>query len=226
VEQNVSTIPNPPQPAAPTRTSKAAVTSLIFGILSCIPVITSPIAIITGFIGLSKTKQPGVKGRGLAITGLILGFIGMVWSIGVVSVTGLGLLGLRSAAKSGAFVKIREAMVEGEQGGLATKGILEDLSHGDVESALGRCTSNVSRDDLTKIKDQLADMGSFKGVSVETTSFAESHDVGPTTASSASLEGHFGGKLNFEKGVKQFDVRIVTEAGTVKVDNVTIKDPG
>ena len=48
-----------------------AVASLIFGIIGIfIPVIPSIIGLILGFIGLSKTKDPRVGGKGLAIAGI------------------------------------------------------------------------------------------------------------------------------------------------------------
>src|SRR4051794_8099165 len=75
-------MPPPPPPMSsmpyasggmePTRTSVAAVISLICGILGCF-VITGIVAIVSGIMGLKATKNPQVKGRGLAIAGIILG---------------------------------------------------------------------------------------------------------------------------------------------------------
>lgn len=56
------------------KTSGIAVASLVMGIASfLLPVILSIPAIICGAIGMSKTKDPRVGGRGLAIAGLVLG---------------------------------------------------------------------------------------------------------------------------------------------------------
>jgi hypothetical protein len=60
------------------KTSAAAVTALVMGLLFCIPGITSLGAVLFGFIGISKTKNPMVRGRGMAIAGLILGIIGVL----------------------------------------------------------------------------------------------------------------------------------------------------
>jgi hypothetical protein len=87
-----TTMPPPayPQPGmVPQRTSAAAVTSLIFGIVGC-AVITGIIAIITGIIGISATKNPNVKGRGMAIAGLILGLIGTIAGAGCFGTIGIG----------------------------------------------------------------------------------------------------------------------------------------
>ncbi|HEY8591104.1 MAG TPA: DUF4190 domain-containing protein [Naasia sp.] len=44
----------------------------------------SLVAIITGHIALSQIKKTGEKGRGLAIAGLVLGYIGIV--VGIIAV--------------------------------------------------------------------------------------------------------------------------------------------
>jgi uncharacterized protein DUF4190 len=57
------------------RTSGMAVTSLILGLLLCIPGLTGLLAIIFGLFGIGATKDPLVRGRGMAIAGLLLGLI-------------------------------------------------------------------------------------------------------------------------------------------------------
>jgi Domain of unknown function (DUF4190) len=61
----------PPQ----SRLSAAAVTSLVCGLVMCIPLVTGIVALITGAIGISATANPAVRGRGLAVAGLILGLV-------------------------------------------------------------------------------------------------------------------------------------------------------
>lgn len=63
---------------APAETSKLAIFSLVLGVLSfCMPLVLGIPAIILGFMGLSAVKKGGgrVGGKGLAITGLVLGFL-------------------------------------------------------------------------------------------------------------------------------------------------------
>src|SRR5271156_6556428 len=60
---------------ASTRTSGAAITSLVCGLLGCVPFVTGLVAVITGIIGISATGNPAVRGRGMAIAGLILGLL-------------------------------------------------------------------------------------------------------------------------------------------------------
>jgi MFS family permease len=68
------------------RTSFPAVLSLIAGLLGWF-VLPAIVAILAGIIGLKHTRNPNVRGRGLAIAGLILGTIfGLVGTGAVVMV--------------------------------------------------------------------------------------------------------------------------------------------
>ncbi len=81
-------------PAAPayggaypqTRTNSLAIVSLIAGIagLTLVPFIGSIVAVITGHMSLSQLKTSGEEGRGIALGGLITGYVGI----------GLAVLGL------------------------------------------------------------------------------------------------------------------------------------
>lgn len=59
------------QPAAE-RYNVLAIVSLVSAF------VISLVAVITGHIALSQIKKTGEKGRGLAIAGLVLGYLGMV----------------------------------------------------------------------------------------------------------------------------------------------------
>ncbi|MCB1077841.1 MAG: DUF4190 domain-containing protein, partial [Verrucomicrobiae bacterium] len=71
----------PPIPNADAKTSPQAVWSLILGILSitCLWIFGSIPAIILGILGLKKVDQSqgALKGRGLAIAGIITGGVGV-----------------------------------------------------------------------------------------------------------------------------------------------------
>lgn len=69
-------------------TNRLAITSLVFGILAWIilPLIGGMIAIITGHIARSQIKRREQDGAGIALAGLILGYINMViFLVGVVA---------------------------------------------------------------------------------------------------------------------------------------------
>jgi len=48
----------------------------------CIPFATGVIALLTGIIGIGATSNPAVKGRGMAISGIILGLLSLIlWGL-------------------------------------------------------------------------------------------------------------------------------------------------
>jgi hypothetical protein len=78
-------------------TSGMAIGSLVCGVASFLVGITFIVAIILGHLSLSEIKRhPGMKGRGMAITGLILGYFWPVLAFGSILV----LMALGSQVKS------------------------------------------------------------------------------------------------------------------------------
>src|SRR2546426_4005242 len=68
--------PGPMPPQGP-QSNGLAITSLIMGILSCIPGV-GLLAILFGALGMGKAKDPRVGGKGMAIVGIVLGLISIV----------------------------------------------------------------------------------------------------------------------------------------------------
>ena len=70
-----------PQP----KTSVLAIWSLVLGILSitCLSILSAIPGVICGHQALSKIKRSGgaLEGRGLAIAGLITGYVGIAWAL-------------------------------------------------------------------------------------------------------------------------------------------------
>jgi len=105
-----------PQPygqpyATPLKSNGLAVTSLICGIAGValfwlaylvLPFLASIAAIVTGHMGLGKIKRdPSVGGKGLAITGLILGYVGVVINLIVGAIIIIGFAFVASYGNSG-----------------------------------------------------------------------------------------------------------------------------
>lgn len=86
------------------KNSGLAIASLIFGLLFFVP-FGFLLAIIFGFVGLSKIKDSDgqLKGKGMAITGIILGFAWIVM---------IPITGLLAAMAIPAFQKVRETSLE------------------------------------------------------------------------------------------------------------------
>jgi len=72
--------PIPYYPGAPIPTSGWAVASLVTGLLAfCVPILAGGFAIVSGAIGMSQTANGRMKGRGMAVAGLILGVLSMLF---------------------------------------------------------------------------------------------------------------------------------------------------
>src|SRR5205814_3588193 len=86
-----------------------AITSLIMGILSCIPGV-GLLAILFGALGIGKAKDPRYGGKGLAIVGIVLGLLSIVVYAGVGYSFYWGFGKLKSMAEPGAeFFKAVDA---------------------------------------------------------------------------------------------------------------------
>ena len=74
--------PNPygPQPG----TNGMAIASLVTGILGCFYGIPAILAIIFGFVARNQMKQRPQQGGGMALAGIILGFVWIVIGIGLI----------------------------------------------------------------------------------------------------------------------------------------------
>jgi hypothetical protein len=73
----------PPPPPVPRPVSNVAMTSMVLGIAGvvvgvCLCGIPQVIAVIFGHMGLNQTQDGRLAGRGMAITGLVLGYVFLV----------------------------------------------------------------------------------------------------------------------------------------------------
>ena len=86
------------QPGISRRTNTMAVTALVLGVIQFVGwIIVLPgllaaiLAIVLGFVSMKQMRRSGESGRGLAIAGVILGFLGILvgailFAVGVASV--------------------------------------------------------------------------------------------------------------------------------------------
>ena len=91
-----------PVPSAP-QYAAAGPAEPRYNVLAIVSLVTaffvSLAAIITGHIALSQIKKTGERGRGLAIAGLILGYLGLLAGI---IITIIVVIGFITAASNGA----------------------------------------------------------------------------------------------------------------------------
>lgn len=135
--------PSPGMPAA--RTSGAAITSLVTGVIGCL-VITPFIAIITGIVGIISTKKPNVKGRGMAIAGLILG---VLW---------LGGIGVFGGAIFAVFANSKAPAAQ-------AKAFTMDLSNDQIPAALAK-SEGMSEEELTGLAATIKTWGGVKDITI------------------------------------------------------------
>jgi hypothetical protein len=186
--------PGFPQP--PRGTSGAAIGSLICGILGCVPVITSLLAIILGIVGIKATGNNRAGGRAMAIIGLILGLLGIVgWSItGVTMVVG--------------FSKAKEMASQN------CKPFVQAVSAGDYSKA--SAYSNMSQEDMQALHDQVASWGALESMSVSSFDFQKNAG----TPGHVNMSGH----ASFATvGAKDFDTEMESESGQFKVVKIEFK---
>lgn len=104
--QTPPTLATPPAVSTAPKTPGLAIASLVLGIISmmggAILIIPTVLAIVFGHISLSRIrKNPNLTGSGIAITGLVLGYVSILF--------GIFMAGLLAAMAIPAFQKVREA---------------------------------------------------------------------------------------------------------------------
>jgi hypothetical protein len=67
---------------------------ICFGIVSFLPVIPWLVAVVTGHVGISQIGRTGEGGKGLAIAGLIMGYLGLVLTLCTLVLAVLAWLGV------------------------------------------------------------------------------------------------------------------------------------
>ena len=123
----------------PKKSNGAALASLICSLLGlCVPGL-SLIGLLLGILGIRNAKGPYAPGRGMAITGLILG----VLFTGCWGMVGVGIWTAVPAFKTSA-------------------GFYEELVAGDVEGAKAFTTSNVDPQEIQRAIDEMKSKGQFR----------------------------------------------------------------
>ena len=177
----------PPQPRG---ANGLSITALILGILLCIPVITGLGAIIFGFAGSHKARDPRFGGRGMAVTGIILGVLNLI---------GWGLFGGLGYAYYQRELKPAKQMAHD---------FIDAMSQGKVNTAAGYSHSTFAQAALQRASDQMQPWGKLKDTSF--TEFKTHYD-------SSGERMDLAGTAVFEKTTKRVNVSLKKEAGQWKI---------
>jgi hypothetical protein len=176
---------------APSRLSAASVTSLVCGLIFCIPFVTGLVAIVTGAVGISVTSNPSVRGRGMAIAGLILGIIGL----GLWGLLGLGTYNVfRGSTPSRLFAQT----------------YIADLAAGRIDRCEQNSSSNVTQQNLQDDYSQLKSWGTVQNSMVFPIARTEHGGAVTFDMMGACM---FSGKQH------RFQMTVTDASGTLKVDS-------
>ncbi|HEX4054583.1 MAG TPA: DUF4190 domain-containing protein [Tepidisphaeraceae bacterium] len=179
---------------APRRSNGFAIASLVLGILGCIPFLTGLLAIVLGVIGIRKTRDSSVGGKGLAIAGMILGIISVLgWS---------GFGGLMGYAYR-----------ESKPAGVVAKQFLRDISAGNINAAMANSTGLTAAQLQTQNR-QMISLGPLQSVSISSFNLS--------TFNSQSIMS-LGGAATFASGPKTCTFNLVKTGGIYKVKSFWIQ---
>ena len=180
-------------PAQPRKTSVAAVLSLVCGILGCF-IVTGILAVILGIVGLRKTRDPQVSGRGLAIAGIILGVLTMLPTVIGLATGGLAFWGVAKMTEEPRRAA-REWMVA--------------LSAGDVDKAASLSTAGVTRERLAEASETVKAKVAFV-------------DMTSNNINIVNQQGDLTGTADFANGKVGYQLSIRQENGQWKVERFTL----
>jgi len=193
--------PQPPYPgyAAPQvgtgqQTNGLAIGSFVCGLLGC-AFITPIIGIILGILGIKDARKKGGSGRGMAIAGIVLS---LLW-IGAFAVAGGGIATLLGISKP--------------QRNLAAA-FARDVAAGNVDAAMARTTSSVTREEVSAAADKLKPLGTV----TDTTMFGVSGQASTTTGKFWMIAGAV--TFNKSQGVG-YAAKVVDQNGAPKIDGFT-----
>ena len=173
----------------PKGSNGAAIASLILGILLCIPAVTGLFAIILGFVGSKKANDPRFGGKGMAVTGIVLGFLNLIgWAIAG------GLI------YSG-YQQVKPMIAN-------SRDFITAMSDGDMNKASAFTHSTMNRGDLQRASDQMKSWGKLKDVT-----FTEFN----RRISGGTDHLEMGGTATFDKATKRIRVTLAQEAGQWKI---------
>ena len=189
-----SSVPPVPQSS---KLSGTAVASLVCGLAGCLPGLTSLAAIVLGFMGMRASSRPNIRGRGLAIAGIILGVLGLLGWAGF----GSTMYGIYKASE----LPRQEA-----------ESFLRDLADGNQAAALARCERSIPAETVPALAKRAAGYGKFKDLSLPERNASVSGGV--TT-------WELNGQAIFEKTSRPITFVIIRRPdGTYRIESVKMRD--
>jgi len=173
------------------RTSGAAVCSLVCGLVICFPV-ASVVAVITGIIGVVETAKPTMKGRGMAIAGLILG----IFSLSAQAAVGVGFYEIIRASHPQRVI---------------ARNFINDLAAGRIDACAAVATAKLTPDQIAAASKTMQPWGTLQDVRVLVLAFSSTN---------GNFAGVASGVCKFAGAQHGFTMMLVRDpSGQIKVDS-------
>lgn len=177
------------------RTSASAVVSLVFGLLGCFPFVPGLLATILGIIGIKKTSDPMVTGRGMAIAGLVLGLLSLgVWTGG-----------------SAVFYPIVKEAIPAF---MTATNFTKDLSETKVDDAMALSVEGTDKASLVTQSEQMKPWGAFNSLSITSAEVQNNNGVATVM---------IGGPAMFASATKTYTMTLKKVGNDYKVEKFEYK---
>jgi hypothetical protein len=183
-------------PPGQKRTNGLAITSLVLGILGCVPWVTGLLAVAFGALGIRKTRDPQVGGKGMAIAGLILGILSFIgWSIWGTAILGLVVTLVHASAPQRAMARQ----------------ILADLGDQDVPAAQSMAASSLSPEQVQALADKVKSWGALQDATTTSINISDVNGAKHTTLI---------GVAQFAHGSHAYSISLTQENNEWKIEKV------
>jgi hypothetical protein len=176
------------------RTNGVAIASLVLGILGCVPFLTGLLAILLGIIGIRKSRDPLVGGKGLAIAGMILGMVSVLGWSGFGALLGYGYR-------------------ESKPAGIVAKQFLQDVSAGNVNAAIAN-SGGFTAAQIQSQHAQMLPLGALQSVSISSFNIS---------VFNGRVIMDLSGIATFANGPKTCTFKLVKLGGTYKVTSYWVQ---
>lgn len=173
-----------------------AIAGLIFGILGfCVLFVGGIVGVILGFIGLRKTRDPQVGGRGLAIAAITVSCISLVTSIVISASIAFGGVAFFNGTK-----QVRAT----------ARSFVQDVAASNVASAQNNADATLTAEDIATLGTSLHSHGTFTDMT--STSFNFNDVNGNRTC-------HLTGIATFSGGTSMYDIDLTKVGNQWKVSS-------
>jgi hypothetical protein len=147
-------------PQQPQQGNGFAIAGLVFGIAGfCVLFLGGLVGLILGIIGLKKTSNPAVGGKGMSIAAIVLSLISLLTSVAITAGIGGTIWGVTKASA------VPRA---------TARQFVQDLAAGNMSAARAAADSSITDSDLDALSTKLKANGTFVdmtafGVNIEAT---------------------------------------------------------